>query len=199
MTKSKYPTKLIWTDLEMTGLDPVKDKIIEVAVIITDFSFNELATYDAVVKQPAKVLKRMEKSDWYDFSSGQRIKVGSVHDMLVKNGLMDRIDKEGKDENQVEQDLIGLVKDNFKDLAILAGNSIHQDRRFIRNWWPELEKLLHYRMLDVTSFKIWSQGANNLEYKKPEEHEHRALNDIRGSIQELKFYLKKLDLKPRNH
>ena len=74
--------------------------------------------------------------------------------------------------------------------ALLAGNSIHMDRQFIRHWWPNVEKRLHYRMLDVSAWKVVMIGKYGIEYEKLEKH--RALDDIRESIDELEFYLTKL-------
>ena len=97
---------------------------------------------------------------------------------------------EGEDEASVIDSIAGLIDEHFKAPAILAGNSIHQDRRFIRQWWPEIEKRLHYRMFDVSSFKVWMQGAHHTKYEK--QKTHRATDDIRESISELKSYLDKL-------
>ncbi len=182
-------TKLLWMDLEMTGLEPQDDRILEVGIVITDFEFKELDTYEAVIFQEAKVLDRLKKSDWYEYPGGKRKKVGTVHDMASKNGLIDRV-ASGKSEPKVEAEVAKLIRKHFDELAVLAGSSIHQDRRFIRHWWPEVEKLLHYRMLDVTAYKILMQGKYGVDFNKPDEH--RALEDIRGSIQELRYYLKKL-------
>ncbi len=173
----------------MTGLDPKADRILEVGLIVTDFEFNELETYEAVVFQEQAELDRLKKSDWYEYVDGKRQKVGTVYDMAKKSGLLDKI-ATGKPEAEVEKDVAKIISKNFDGLAILAGNSIHQDRRFIREWWPEVEGLLHYRMLDVTSFKILMQGKYGHEFRKPDEH--RALEDIRGSIQEVGYYLRKL-------
>jgi len=167
--RNKMPEKLFWVDLEMTGLDPGVDRIIEVGVIVTDFNFNELDTYETIIKQDLGALK--------------------LDPWITENlaGLLGQV-PEGKDEQEVISDLMKLVGKNFdENPVILAGNSIHQDRRFIRKWWPELENRLHYRMLDVSSFKIWMMGKHNVMFHKPEQH--RALEDIRGSIQELQQYV----------
>lgn len=189
MGKNNNPKKLLWMDLEMTGLNPEADRILEVGLIVTDFEFNELETYEAVVFQEQSELDRLKKSDWYEYVDGKRRKVGSVYDMAKKSGLLDKITT-GKPESEVEKDVAKIISKNFDGLAILAGNSIHQDRRFIRSWWPKVEALLHYRMMDITSFKILMQGKFGQEFRKPDEH--RALEDIRGSIQELGYYLRKL-------
>ena len=87
----------------------------------------------------------------------------------------------------VERELIKFVKDHFGKEIYLAGNSIHQDRKFIENEMPELNQMLHYRMLDVSAWKIYFENALDKKFVKPENH--RALDDINGSIEELKWYL----------
>lgn len=175
--KKAKPTKLIWMDLEMTGLDPAKDVILEVAVEITDFDFKTLATYEVCVAHPKEtVVKRMQANNWWQNYPENR-------DHFVNN-----LEK-GKSLQQVEHELIALVEEHFgSEPAVLAGNSIHSDRLFIRQWMPALDLKLHYRMLDVTSFKILMQGKKwGREFLKPEAH--RAFEDIQGSIAELQYYL----------
>ena len=174
--KHAIPTKLLWVDLEMTGLDPNRDVILEVAAEITDFDFKTLASYEARVKQKREVvLERLQANIWYKDYPANR-------DDFV-NDL-----EEGKPSEQVEQELITLVNEHFgEEPAILAGNSIHNDRLFIKRWWPALDLKLHYRMLDVTSLKIIMQGKNGIEFEKKEAH--RAFDDIQASIAELQYYL----------
>jgi oligoribonuclease len=94
----------------------------------------------------------------------------------------------GKPSKQVEQELMALVHEHFgSEPAILAGNSIHNDRNFIKQWWPELDLKLHYRMLDVSSLKVFMQGRYGVEFEKKEVH--RAFDDIQASIAELQYYL----------
>lgn len=171
-TKHDKSTKLLWVDLEMTGLDPKIDKILEVAAIVTDMDFNELGRYQSAVFQPAEVLNNMNEF---------------CQNMHSRSGLVDRV-KTAPAEQQVVSELTEFISDHFgKEPAILAGNSIHQDRRFIRQWWPQIDQLLHYRMLDVSSFKIIMQNKYDIDFTKAETHQ--ALNDIEESIAELKFYL----------
>jgi oligoribonuclease len=171
--KSVIPTKLLWVDLEMTGLDYTKDVIIEVAAEITDFNFKTLASYEALVSQPEAKLTTM--NEWAQ----------TQHD---GSGLTDRIRKEGNPEAMVVQELIDLITTHFGDEpAILAGNSIHNDRNFIKQWWPTLDAKLHYRMLDVSSWKVFMQGSYGINFEKKETH--RAFDDIQASIAELQFYL----------
>ncbi len=175
--KHEKSTKLLWVDLEMTGLNPTSDRILEVAAIVTDFDFNGLDRFEAVIFQPPQNLANM--NEW---SRSQH----------SASGLLDRV-QVAANEQHVVNDFVGFVRRNFgPEPAILAGNSIHQDRRFIRQWWPDVEKLLHYRMLDVSSYKIIMQNKYNIEFTKQESH--RALGDIQESIAELKFYLNNLNL-----
>ncbi|MES2971598.1 MAG: oligoribonuclease [Patescibacteria group bacterium] len=174
--KDVIPTKLLWIDLEMTGLDSEKDLILEVGVEITDFAFKTLETYEACVRHPRdKVAERMQANIWWrDFPANR-------DDFLIKL-------EDGKLSGEVEQDLIGLVNKHFGDeLAIIAGNSIHNDRLFIKKWWPTLDLKLHYRMLDVSSFKILMQGKYGQVFEKKDVH--RAFDDIQASIAELDSYL----------
>lgn len=176
MADTTLPTKLLWIDLEMTGLDPLEDVILEVAVEVTDFNFKTLASYEACLKQDKDlVVRRMQANIWWkDFPEN-------------RDQFIQKID-EGKDPAQVEEELIELVKAHFgKELAMLAGNSIHNDRGFIKQWLPNLDLLLHYRMLDVSSWKLVMQGKYGLNFEKPEVH--RAFEDIQASIAELDYYL----------
>ena len=167
------PTKLLWVDLEMTGLDVSRDRILEIACEVTDFDFKTLASYEAVVRQPDAVLDNM--NDW----SKKQHKI---------SGLTDRIKKDGRPEKEVIHEVVGFIKAQFgSSPAILAGNSIHNDRNFIKQWWPEVESLLHYRMCDVSSLKIIMNTKYGAEFKKKEVH--RAFDDIQASIAELQYYL----------
>jgi oligoribonuclease len=177
--KKAIPTKLLWVDLEMTGLDVDDDVILEVAAEITDFSFKTLATYEAIVKQPRQlVIDRMQKNIWWaDYPAN-------------RDDFINKLDQ-GKDSEQVEQELIELIEQQFgSEPAILSGNSIHNDRNFIKHWWPGLDLKLHYRMLDVSSWKIFMQGRYDTEYEK--KNVHRAFDDIQASIAELQYYLEML-------
>ena len=171
--------KLLWIDLEMTGLDPKADRILEVAAIATDWNFEELATYEAVVKVgPRLMKKRMVGEFWEKFAN-------------VRDALMAQNDS-GKNGRTVENELLEFIETHFDTdkKILLAGNSIHQDRKFIENEWPRLDKKLHYRMLDVSAWKVVFEGKYKKKFAKPEAH--RALEDIRGSIEELQYYLKKI-------
>ena len=163
----------------MTGLDPVEDRIVEVAAIATDWEFKEIARYEAVVKVgPALMKKRMVGEFWEKYAN-------------VRDALMAQND-DGTSGRTVENQLLEFVDEHFApdERVLLAGNSIHQDRKFIENEWPRLNAKLHYRMLDVSAWKVVFEGRYKKKFAKPEAH--RALEDIQGSIQELKYYLKKV-------
>lgn len=174
--RNKIPTKLLWVDLEMTGLDAHEDVILEVAAEITDFDLKTLDSYEACIKQDRElVVNRMQKNIWWKEFPANR-------DQFVKN-----LDK-GKSLAEAEQELIALVDKHFNgDAAILAGNSIYNDRMFIKQWMPALDLKLHYRMLDVSSWKIFMMGKHGMDFQKP--NVHRAYDDIQGSIAELQYYL----------
>lgn len=166
--------KLLWIDLEMTGLSPVKDRILEVAAIATDFQLNEVARFEAVVKVSPRLMKKRMVGEFWEKNAESR------------DGLMKQ-NASGKPVAEVERELIKFLDDYFGDEIYLAGNSIHQDEKFIECEWPNLRERLHYRMLDVSAWKIYFENALNKKFTKREMH--RALDDIEGSIDELKYYL----------
>ena len=171
--------KLLWIDLEMTGLDPVEDRILEVAAIATDWDFKEVARFEAVKKVGPKLMKKRMVGEFWE-------KYANVRDALRAQN------DDGTSGRTVENQLLEFVDEHFApdERVLLAGNSIHQDRKFIENEWPRLNAKLHYRMLDVSAWKIVFEGRYKKKFAKPEAH--RALEDIQGSIQELKYYLKKV-------
>ena len=178
--------KILWVDLEMTGLNPTDDRILEVAAIATDWDFNEIATYEGIIKNTDEVLQERlaANSVFWDSNPASR------EALLAQNG-------DGVGLEEVEDALLAFIDEHFaKDTPVLlGGNSIHMDRRFIVSQWPRLDARLHYRMLDVSAWKVVFEGKYKKKFAKPEEH--RALGDIRGSIMELKYYLSKLGSKVR--
>ncbi len=169
---------LVWVDMEMTGLDPAKERIIEVAIIITDGQLNEVATGpELVIHQDDAVLAAMD--DW-----NQKHHKGS--------GLVDRVKASTVDDAAAETQLLAFVNAhvNAKERPVLAGNSIHQDRRFIRRYMPTLDTRLHYRMVDVSTVKeLARRWYPAIIAKQPmKKDQHRALDDIRESIEELRYY-----------
>jgi oligoribonuclease len=177
MSKNEIvPTKLLWMDLEYTDFDYLNACVLEVSVEITDFEFNKLASYEANIKNdPKKLVERFARNTfWQEYR-------GNMDHFL-------KINDNGKDIEVVEKELIELVDEHFgSEPAILAGNSIHSDRAVVKAHWPQLDLKMHYRMLDVSSFKVLMQGKYALAYSK--ENNHRAYDDIQASIAELQFYL----------
>jgi oligoribonuclease len=164
--------KIFWIDLEMSGLDVNKEVIIEVGAVITDLDFNELENYHAVVRQPQHYIDNMD--DWNKKHHGE-------------SGLIALIPT-GKEPAVVEEELCQLVRKHFPDEApVIAGNTIHQDRTFIDRYFLKFSGLLHYRMLDVSSWKIIFNNKFNITHEK--QNRHRAVEDIYESIGELKAYL----------
>ncbi|MFT4532196.1 MAG: oligoribonuclease [Candidatus Saccharimonadales bacterium] len=174
--KKSFPTKFLWVDLEMTGLVPDKDVILEVAAEVTDAKLETIGSYESKIKHNKDlVLRRMQQNNWWDSYPDNR------------DEFLNSLDK-AKQLKQVEKELIDLVDEHFgSEPAVLAGNSIHSDRAFIKQWMPELDLKLHYRMLDVTSWKLIMQSMYNVDFEK--SGVHRAFEDIQASIAELQFYL----------
>src|SRR5262249_47651128 len=141
--------------------------------------FKTLASYEAIIHHSDRILRK--SNEW---SKNQH----------ASSGLTERVRTQGRAEKDVVHELVGFIKAQFgNEPAVLAGNSIHNDRSFIRRWWPEVDALLHYRMLDVSSLKVYMQGKYGVEYEKKEVH--RAFDDIQASIAEWAYYLEWL----RNH
>jgi oligoribonuclease len=160
----------------MTGLNPQKDVIIELAAEITNSQLETIASYEARIAHPKEKLARLmqENTFWKEFPDNR--------DDFLKHA------DEGKPLAVVERELIDIVQHYFKDeLAVLAGNSVHSDKKFIEAWMPQLDLLLHYRILDVSSWKLVMQSCYGVQFEKPEVH--RAYEDIQASIAELQFYL----------
>jgi oligoribonuclease len=172
--------RILWLDLEMTGLSSSDDLILEVAAIVTDWDFNEIATYQGIVKNKNPILQERLKANasFWDANPESR------------DGLLGQ-NQHGKSLSKIEDELLAFIGQHFKAgvPVLLGGNSIHIDRRFILANWPRFDARLHYRMLDVSAWKVVFEGKFNKKFAKPDAH--RALDDIRGSIMELQWYLAK--------
>ena len=172
------PNNLIWIDMEMTGLQPDSDRIIEVAMVATDAQLNVIGQSPVwVVRQPAEVLDAMDS--WNKGTHG-------------KSGLIEKVRASALSEAEVEAEALEFLKPLVPPgTSPMCGNSICQDRRFLARWMPRLEAYFHYRNLDVSTLKElvkrWKPEAAKGFSK---EGKHEALADIYDSIEELKYYRK---------
>lgn len=172
-------TKVIWLDLEMTGLDPTTDRILELAAIVTDWQMQETGTFTAVVQQPVEFIRQRFQAPFWQ----EQAEVAKA--LLAQN-------EHGLPLAEVESKLVAFVQEQFgvkkpSGDIILAGNTVRMDRAFVDQYLPEFAQYLHYRMLDVSSFKVLFDAYYGKIFPKPEDH--RALADIRGSIKELKYFM----------
>jgi oligoribonuclease len=167
---------LAWLDMEMTGLVPDRDRIIEMAIIITDASLNEVAVSPVlVVHQADSVLDAMDS--WNK----------STH---AKSGLIEKVKASTLDEAAAEAQMLAFVQQYVPSgTSPMCGNSICQDRRFLARWMPKLEAWFHYRNLDVSTLKeLVKRWKPELAKGMTKHGKHEALADIQESIDELKYY-----------
>ncbi|XP_034033633.1 small fragment nuclease [Thalassophryne amazonica] len=169
--------RMVWVDLEMTGLDIIKDQIIEMACIITDPDLNILAEGpNLIIHQPDELLDGM--SDWCKEHHG-------------KSGLTQAVRDSKISLQQAEYEFLSFVRQHTPPgQCPLAGNSVHEDKRFLQKYMPQFTYHLHYRIIDVSTIKELSRRWFPEEYKRVPQKKasHRALDDIRESITELQFY-----------
>ena len=173
---SQDANNLIWIDLEMTGLDTTSDAIIEIATIVTDSTLNILAEGPVLaIHQTEEILAKMD--DWNRNQHGQ-------------SGLLERVRNSHIDENSAEQQTLEFLRQYVpENTSPMCGNSICQDRRFLHRCMPALEKYFHYRNLDVSTLKELSRRWAPDVYKGySKASNHLALDDIRDSIDELRYY-----------
>ncbi len=173
----------------MSGIDVENDVILEVAAIASDWNFQEIATFEAVIKQDERLI-RTQMAKAKDVWNGNNFWDENPD---ARDGLLGQ-NENGQTQQIVEKSLIKFINTHFasEQLILLAGNSIHNDRRFIAKYMPMLEAKLHYRMLDVTAWKLVFENKFHKKFSQPKEH--RALDDVRRSIRELEHYLKKVKL-----
>lgn len=167
---------LIWIDCEMTGLDPEKDRLIEIGVIVTDSHLNIVAEGPGIViSQPKALLDSMD--EWNT----------TTH---TKSGLVDRVLASNVNEAEAERATLDFLAQHVPaGVSPMCGNSIHQDRRFLDRYMPKLAAYFHYRNLDVSSIKILAERwAYYLVAGVDKRSKHLVMDDIKDSINELKYY-----------
>ena len=174
---SSMNDRLVWIDCEMTGLDLERDALIEVAALVTDSDLNVLGEgVDVVIKPPAAALAQMKEF---------------VRDMHTHSGLLEELEG-GIDLDEAQRLVLDYVREHAPEAnkAPLAGNTIGTDRGFLARDMPELEGHLHYRVVDVSSIKeLVRRWYPRVYFQAPAKTgNHRALGDIRDSIEELKYY-----------
>lgn len=169
---------LIWIDLEMTGLNPENDVIIEIATVVTDKNLNIISTGPSLaINQSDKYLDNMDSWNTNQHNN---------------SGLIKRVIKSDISVTQAEkQTLEFLSKYVKKGISPMCGNTVSQDRRFLYKYMPKLEKFFHYRHIDVSTLKhLCSLWSPNIAKSIKKESKHLALDDVFDSIQELKYYRK---------
>ncbi|MCL2310045.1 MAG: oligoribonuclease [Proteobacteria bacterium] len=168
--------RLIWLDLEMTGLRPDADRILEVAMVVTDSALNVVAEAPVwVVHQKDAVLAAMDA--WNQSMHG-------------RSGLIDRVKTSTLSETNIEARALAFLKEHVTAQASpMCGNSICQDRRFLARWMPQLEAFFHYRNLDVSTLKeLCRRWQPEIARGFNKDSKHEALADVYESIDELKYY-----------
>jgi oligoribonuclease len=168
--------RLVWIDLEMTGLDPLADRIIEIATLVTDSDLNLVAEGPVVaIHQPDEVLAGMDA--WNRRTHGE-------------TGLLERVRGSSATAAEAEQSTLGFLREYVEAGASpMCGNSICQDRRFLAREMPALEKFFHYRNLDVSTLKeLARRWAPAIFAGLQKNSTHLALDDIRESVEELRYY-----------
>jgi oligoribonuclease len=174
LLRKQDPSNLVWIDLEMTGLDPQQDVILQLGLIITTPALTVLERFVVDVWQPDSAFAQM---------------VPFVRQMHEKTGLIERCRSSIHDVRKVEQEVMERVTAWCPYKPVLCGNTIHSDRKFIDRYMPSLAGYLHYRMVDVSSLKVLCQlWYPEAKYEKPKDAQHDALFDIEQSIAELGHY-----------
>ncbi|AOU97567.1 oligoribonuclease [Acidihalobacter yilgarnensis] len=174
------PDNLIWIDLEMTGLEPQQDVIIEIATVVTDRLLNVLAEGPVLaIHQPAEVMAGMD--DWNQRQHGQ-------------SGLIARVAESRIDADEAQARTLAFLGEHVPPgVSPMCGNSICQDRRFLARLMPELERFFHYRNLDVSTLKELAKRWYPAVAKGfSKTSQHLALSDIHDSIEELRYYRERL-------
>ncbi|MEO0048271.1 MAG: hypothetical protein RLZZ410_1230 [Pseudomonadota bacterium] len=180
MSTTRKNDRLVWVDMEMSGLQPETDRILEIAMIVTDGDLNIIAEGPVlVVHQEDVVLDRMDA--WNKGTHG-------------KSGLIDKVKASTLTEADVEAQCIAFLKQHVKaSISPMCGNTIHQDRRFMNKYMSKLESYFHYRNIDVSTIKeLCKRWQPELAKGFVKKQAHTALADIIESVEELRYYREKL-------
>jgi len=180
MSTTRKNDRLVWVDMEMSGLQPETDRILEIAMIVTDGDLNIVAEGPVlVVHQEDAVLDRMDA--WNKGTHG-------------KSGLIDKVKTSTLTEAEVEAACLAFLKQHVKSsISPMCGNTIHQDRRFMNRYMPKLEAYFHYRNIDVSTIKeLCKRWQPEIAKGFSKQQAHTALADIIESVDELRYYREKL-------
>ena len=180
MSTTRKNDRLVWVDMEMSGLQPETDRILEIAMIVTDGDLNIVAEGPVlVVHQEDAVLDRMDA--WNKGTHG-------------KSGLIDKVKASTLTEAEVEAECLAFLKQHVKSsISPMCGNTIHQDRRFMNRYMPKLEAYFHYRNIDVSTIKeLCKRWQPEIAKGFSKQQAHTALADIIESVDELRYYREKL-------
>jgi oligoribonuclease len=180
MSTTRKNDRLVWVDMEMSGLQPETDRILEIAMIVTDGDLNIVAEGPVlVVHQEDAVLDRMDA--WNKGTHG-------------KSGLIDKVKASTLSEAEVEAECLAFLKQHVKSsISPMCGNTIHQDRRFMNRYMPKLEAYFHYRNIDVSTIKeLCKRWQPEIAKGFSKQQAHTALADIIESVEELRYYREKL-------
>jgi oligoribonuclease len=180
MSTTRKNDRLVWVDMEMSGLLPETDRILEIAMIVTDGDLNIVAEGPVlVVHQEDAVLDRMDA--WNKGTHG-------------RSGLIDKVKASTLSEADVEAACLAFLKQHVKSsISPMCGNTIHQDRRFMNRYMPKLEAYFHYRNIDVSSIKeLCKRWQPEVAKGFSKQQAHTALADIIESVEELRYYREKL-------
>jgi oligoribonuclease len=180
MSTTRKNDRLVWVDMEMSGLLPETDRILEIAMIVTDGDLNIVAEGPVlVVHQEDAVLDRMDA-----WNKGTH----------SKSGLIDKVKASTLTEVEVEAECLAFLKQHVKSsISPMCGNTIHQDRRFMNRYMPKLEAYFHYRNIDVSTIKeLCKRWQPEIAKGFSKQQAHTALADIIESVEELRYYREKL-------
>lgn len=174
----KPPKRILWLDLETTGLNPQTCLILEVGAVVTDEKLNAIDTFSSVIFRPMAALRDMDLWCWQTHAN---------------SGLLDEVVRSTSTTESVEYNLVRFISEHFEDRkANLAGNSVHFDKSFLAVSMPKVHALLSHRILDVSSFNLVLELMHDNRWNKESDTPHRAMQDVEDSIANYKKAIKLL-------